>query len=140
MANCASPDLTEAHAGICIGPAWVEADHTSAPTEGPDFTVARLTTTKGEVGIYEGCCSQVSSDRKEFFTRIDGQTVYRTSDEDGFSGYLATKRTPFEYGIAEHQAHFFGVGLTGDARDKAFFKRVRFGPYAETKCNKGRTK
>ena len=121
--------------GVCADPAFVGSGVSDVSRRGPDFLVSDIQTKYGLVSIYQGCCSSVSRDRKTRFAKIDGQQVYRTSDENGFTGYLTTRIVDYEGGEAHHQAHFFGPGLTGDNDDLEFFRTVRLGDYAANRCS-----
>jgi hypothetical protein len=122
-------------AGACVGAAWIAAER-AEPYNGPDFTVETFTTAAGPVSVYVGCCSEVSDDKRRLFTRIDGQAVYRTSGDKGFSGYLVATRRRVDGEVFETQLHFFGDGLKGDSRDLAFFRTVHFGRSAFDHCDK----
>lgn len=123
--------------GQCVGYAMVTAPKTDVQ-HGPDFDVSSFVTSAGTVQIYVGCCSEVSNDKKSLFLTIDHLPVWRTSGTKGFSGYLVTYKRPIDGAVYETQHHFFGSGLTGDARDRAFFSTVRFGKVAARKCESKR--
>lgn len=137
LAGCTTPQLqADSVAGTCAYPAFVADAVETSRDEGPDFFISGMKSERGIISVYQGCCSSVSNDRKTLFTVIDGQNVYRTAGEHGFSGYLTIRVVHFEGSDFHYQAHFFGDGLYGDERDKAFFKRMRLGDYAAKRCDK----
>ena len=126
---------TRAEAGTCVYPVWVDLPTSAAAQQGPDFVIPQFKSALGTVNVYQGCCSEVSDDRREVFLKKDGEKLYRTSDGKRFSGYLTIFVERIDGTDWERQAHFFGDGLHGDDRDRAFFDKVRFGRIAKDLCD-----
>ncbi len=119
--------------GTCVGAAWISGDRLMEGG-GPDFAIYKFQTTTGAVTVYAGCCSEASGNTRTLFATIDGIVVNRATGRTGFNGYLVEETHGDE---PPAQLHFYGDGLTGDDRDRAFFQRVHFGKVAAERCKRG---
>ena len=118
--------FAQSPSGTCVGDALLTAPESGETTEGPDFSVQYFQTAAGAVGVYTGCCSQVSDAKRKRFTTVDDQDVYRVSDGRKFEGYLIDQVRKFESTEWHTQYHFFGQGFLDIPSDKAFFERLSF--------------
>ena len=112
--------------GACVGDAFISRDAISQTLDGPDFTVDYFRTAAGPIGVYFGCCSQVHDAERAEFAQVDGQSVFRVSDEGVFRGYLIDQVRVFNGKDWHSQYHFFGEGFVDGEEDMDFFRRLSF--------------
>jgi hypothetical protein len=110
--------------GVCVGDLFLRADPTAPTTDGPDFTVQHFRTSRGPVGAYVGCCSQVHDAKRSQFTRVERLDVFRASEGDAFEGYLIETVHRINNTDWHTQYHFFGEGFADGAVDRSFFERL----------------
>ena len=66
----------------------------------------------------------------------EGVAIWRTEAESRFSGYLVRLVRKIDADDWVQELHFFGDGLAGDKRDKAFFQRLSFKRGRILKCGR----